>query len=137
MNEEIMLSVIVPVYNVEKYLPAALDSLLAAGEKVPLEILAADDGSSDGSPRILQEYAEKDGRVRIVKAGGGGVSHVRNLCLEAARGKYITFADSDDTAEPGFFAEAIREMEENGYDLVQGDARFIAEDGQILKTLPG
>ena len=137
MSENILLSVIVPVYNVEKYLPAALDSLLAAGADVPLEILAADDGSSDGSPRILEEYAEKDGRVRIIGAGGGGVSHVRNLCLAEAKGKYITFADSDDTVEPGFFAEAVREMEENGYDLVQGDARFVAEDGQVLKTLPG
>lgn len=137
MSENILLSVIVPVYNVEKYLPAALDSLLAAGADMPLEILAADDGSSDGSPQILQEYAERDGRVRIIEAGGGGVSHVRNLCLAAAKGKYITFADSDDTVEPGFFAEAVREMEENGYDLVQGDARFVAEDGQVLKTLPG
>lgn len=137
MSENILLSVIVPVYNVEKYLAAALDSLLAAGAEVPLEILAADDGSSDGSPQILEEYAEKDGRVRIVEAGGGGVSHVRNLCLAEAKGKYITFADSDDTVEPGFFAEAVREMEENGYDLMQGDARFITDDGQILKVLPG
>ena len=136
MSGEIMLSVIVPVYNTEDTLPDALDSLLNIEADFPYEIIAVDDGSKDKSLIILREYEEVHPEIRVIAVENGGVSRARNLGIAASRGKYLTFADSDDTAEPGFFREAVREMEENGYSLVQGDARFL-QGTQSLMVLPG
>lgn len=94
-----VVSVIIPVYNTEAYLPRCLDSLLAQ-TYTDFEIICVDDGSTDNSGRICDEYARKDSRIRVVHIPNGGVSNARNTGLELARGEYILFVDSDDWVEP-------------------------------------
>ena len=94
-KEQPLISVIVPVYKVEKYLPACLDSLLAQTYQ-NFELLLVDDGSPDKCWEILQQYAAQDARVCIFRKENGGVSSARNFGLEQARGEYICFVDSDD-----------------------------------------
>lgn len=89
------ISVIVPVYNTEKYLRRCVDSILAQ-TYTDFELLLIDDGSTDGSPAICDEYAALDPRVRVFHKPNGGVSSARNLGLDHARGQWITFVDSDD-----------------------------------------
>ena len=130
MNEQIALSIIVPVYNLEAFLPETLESLLKIDFEAPYEIIAVDDGSSDGSLAVLRAYEKESKAIRVITGPNGGVSRARNAGIEAARGKYLAFADGDDTVEPGFFAAAVREMEEGGYGLVQGNAaRHVAGHG--------
>ena len=93
------ISVIVPVYNVEKYLRCCVDSILAQ-TFTDIEVLLVDDGSTDGSGAICDEYAQKDSRVRVFHKPNGGVSSARNLGLDKAAGKWIMFVDSDDKVAP-------------------------------------
>ncbi len=88
-------SVIVPVYNVEKYLSDCIDSIIAQTYK-NLEIILVDDGSTDNSPRICDEYARKDDRIKVIHKENCGVSHARNSALDIMTGDYVTFVDSDD-----------------------------------------
>ena len=89
------ISVIVPVYNTEQYLPRCIDSILAQ-TFTDFELLLIDDGSKDNSGKICDEYAAKDSRVRVFHKENGGVSSARNLGLDQAQGEWITFVDSDD-----------------------------------------
>lgn len=89
------ISVIVPVYNTEKYLHRCIDSILAQ-TFTDFELLLVDDGSTDSSGEICNEYAAKDSRVRVFHKANGGVSSARNLGLDNAKGEWITFVDSDD-----------------------------------------
>ena len=89
-----LVSVIVPVYNVEKYLPRCLDSLVNQTYE-NLEILLVDDGSADSSGEICDAYAAKDNRIRVFHIPNGGVSNARNLALDNMAGEYVTFLDSD------------------------------------------
>ena len=136
MSEPVILSIIVPVYNIEAFLPESLDSLSKIRFNASYEIIVIDDGSSDGSLAILRAYEEKHGQLHVITGPNGGVSRARNAGLDAANGKYITFVDGDDTVEPDFFQTAVKEMEENGYDLVQGNARFI-KNGKLFRVQPG
>ena len=89
MSENIMLSVIVPVYNAETFLPESLDSLLKVRLDEPYEIIAVDDGSADGTPEILRAYAEEHEHIRILTKKNGGVSRARNTGIEEARGNRL------------------------------------------------
>ncbi|MDR2648097.1 MAG: glycosyltransferase [Clostridiales bacterium] len=93
-----LISVIVPVYNVEKYIRRALDCL-GKQDYSPIEFILIDDGSPDGCPGICDEYAEADQRFRVIHQANKGLSGARNTGLDAARGSYITFADPDDWTE--------------------------------------
>lgn len=97
------ISVIVPVYNTEKYLPRCIDSILAQ-TFTDFELLLIDDGSKDNSANICDEYAAKDQRVRVFHKQNGGVSSARNLGLDNAQGEWITFVDSDDWIECEYFS---------------------------------
>ncbi len=90
-----MISIIVPVYNVEAYLPRCLESLTGQTCR-DLEIICVNDGSTDGSLRILQDAAAKDGRIRVVDQKNQGLSGARNSGLQVARGEWVMFVDSDD-----------------------------------------
>ncbi len=102
MNAELpapMFSIVVPVYNVEEYLEECLDSLLAQTE-TDWELLAVDDGSTDACAGILLQYAAREPRMRVISQKNGGLSVARNTGLDAARGRFSLFVDSDDVVHP-------------------------------------
>lgn len=94
-----MVSVIIPIYNVEKYLEECVESVLCQTYQ-NLEIILVDDGSPDGCGAICEEYAQKDKRVKVIHKENGGLSDARNAGLDVCRGDYIVFADSDDCIHP-------------------------------------
>lgn len=94
-----MVSVIIPVYNVEKYLPECLDSVIAQSVE-DIEIICVNDGSTDGSGEILNTYAEKDRRIRIITQENRGLSAARNAGAAVSSGRYLYFLDSDDMIAP-------------------------------------
>ena len=95
------ISVIVPVYNVEQYLPRCIDSILAQ-TFTDFELLLIDDGSTDNSGKVCDEYARKDSRIRVFHKKNGGVSSARNTGLDNAHGEWVAFVDSDDTLDVDF-----------------------------------
>lgn len=114
-----LISVIVPVYNVEKYLAESLESI--AGQTYRnLEILVVDDGSTDGSGAICDEFAKRDPRFRVYHKPNGGAASARNLALREARGEYLAFVDSDDVLEADAYAFMVQELEAHRVDVVQG-----------------
>lgn len=96
-----LISVIVPVYNVERYLPKCLDSIISQTYK-NLEIILINDGSTDNSGKICDEYLELDNRIIVIHKGNNGVSSARNYGLDVAKGKYVIFIDSDDWIEKNY-----------------------------------
>lgn len=92
---EPLISIIIPIYNVEKYLRRCVDSILCQSYH-NLEIWLVDDGSPDGCPAICDEYAGKDKRVKVIHKKNGGLSDARNVAIDVATGEYICFVDSDD-----------------------------------------
>ena len=114
---EIAVSVIIPVYNVEKYLRQCLDSVLQQTLR-EIEIICVDDGSNDGSPSILREYQAKDERVRIVSQENQGLSSARNIAMKKARGEFIYYIDSDDYLETDALEELYSLSTGNSLDAV-------------------
>ena len=107
-----MISIIVPVYKVERYLRQCLDSILNQTYR-DLEILLIDDGSPDKCGEICEEYAKKDSRIRVFHhTENRGLSAARNLGLQEAKGEYIGFVDSDDWIEPDMYEVLLRRLEE-------------------------
>ena len=96
-----LISIIIPVYNAEKYLKKCLDSVINQTYK-NLEIILVDDGSTDKSPEICDKYAEKDSRIIVLHKENGGVSSSRNAGLDIFKGEYLSFVDSDDYVEPDY-----------------------------------
>lgn len=115
---EDMVSVIVPVYNVRRYLCACVDSLLCQTWPC-LEVILIDDGSSDGSDRICDEYAARDSRIRVIHQANAGAANAKNAGLDAARGEYIAFADSDDWAEPDWIEKMMSAAAARNADVVE------------------
>ena len=113
-------SIIIPVYNAEKAVCRCVDSVLDQ-EYTDFELLLMDDGSKDGSPAILDEYAEKDERVRVVHKENSGVSATRNMALGMARGDWIQFLDADDWITKDATKLFVRTAEENDADMVIAD----------------
>ncbi|MDE6654885.1 MAG: glycosyltransferase, partial [Muribaculaceae bacterium] len=96
-----MISIIVPVYNVEEFLPRCVESVIA--QSYPdWELILVDDGSLDGSPEICDSYADKDSRIKVIHKSNGGVSEARNVGIRAATGEWICFIDSDDYVAPRY-----------------------------------
>lgn len=127
---EVAVSVIIPVYNAEKYLPTCLDSVRRQSVQ-GIEIICVNDGSTDGSLQILKSYAEKDPRIQVVSQKNQGVSVARNEGIGAAAGKYILFLDSDDMLEPEALEYTVQQMEEKNLDIFYFDARAIFESAQL------
>ncbi len=122
-----LISVIVPVYNVEPYLRRCLDSVLG-GAYPELEVVCVNDGSADGSLAILREYEARDGRVLVVDQENRGLSAARNAGLERARGAYIAFVDSDDWVHPRYFQDLMEGRRRSGADIVLCEARVTGGD---------
>ena len=129
------ISVIVPVYNTEKYLHRCIDSVLAQTYK-DFELLLIDDGSKDSSGAICDEYAARDSRVKVFHKENGGVSSARNAGLAIASGDWIMHLDGDDWIAPDIQERLIRKGEDTGADIVMGDFLFAYSDRDILYSLP-
>lgn len=111
-----LLSVVVPTYNGEDFLAECLDSILGQ-TFADFELICVDDGSTDGAPALLDEYASKDGRMRVLRQENQGVSAARNTGMSAARGTYLLFFDDDDWLEPTAFEKTVGQLEQDGADV--------------------
>jgi len=128
MNNE-LISIIVPIYNTEKYLHQCLDSILNQ-TYTNFEVLLVNDGSTDSSGIICQEYVENDSRFRYFEKNNGGVASARNLGLErSGGGAYITFIDSDDWVEPNYLDVLYTALKENDTDVAISTYKRFAQDG--------
>ena len=128
-----LLSVIVPVYNVEKYLGNSIESLLAQTYD-NIEIVLVDDGSSDSSGIICDEYSRKGKRIKVIHTAHKGVANARNVGLDNASGQLIGWVDSDDTVDPNMFSVLAEVMAKTGSDIVFCDFRRTYE--QVPDVLP-
>lgn len=113
-----MISVIVPIYNVEKYLARCVDSIVNQTYK-NLEIILVDDGSPDLCPQMCNDYAEKDSRIKVVHKKNGGLSDARNAGMAVATGEYISFIDSDDYVSDDFFECLLDVMNKENSDIAE------------------
>lgn len=111
-----MISVIVPIYNVEEYLPTCIESILNQTYK-DLEILLIDDGSTDSSGKICDEYAKQDGRCIVIHQLNKGLSEARNTGLNHVKGEYISFIDGDDYIHPQMFEILYEALHKGNYDF--------------------
>ncbi|MGL4207873.1 MAG: glycosyltransferase family 2 protein [Candidatus Adiutrix sp.] len=114
-----LISIIVPIYDVEQYLEKCLNSLLAQ-TYLNLEIILINDGSPDNCGAICDKYAAKDKRIVVIHQENGGVSVARNAGLAAAKGEYIGFVDPDDWVEPTMFGDLYENLRKNGADVSIG-----------------
>ncbi len=125
MKEKV--SVIVPIYNVEKYLIKCIDSIVNQTYK-NLEIILVDDGSPDSCPQICDEYAIKDSRIKVIHKENGGLSDARNAGMSVATGEYISFIDSDDYISLDFIETLYNTMKYESSDIVECDVIKIFEN---------
>lgn len=126
------LSVVIPVYNAEKYLRQSLDSVFS-GSPGDIEVVCVDDGSTDSSPAILAEYAAKDGRLRVLTQANSGQGAARNRGLEIASGEYIYFMDADDElAAPDALARLVAVADADSLDALFFDAETRVDEGIVV-----
>ncbi len=124
------LSIIVPIYNVEAYLPRCIDSILAQ-TFTDFEVILIDDGSPDNCGKIIDEYAKSDNRIVVIHQENAGVSSARNAGLNIAKGIYIGFVDPDDWIEPEMYEVMITRIKETGADIACCNWSNIYEDGRV------
>ena len=120
MSQEIFVSIIVPVYDIEEYLVECIESILAQTWK-HFEIILVDDGSTDSSGKMCDEYAEKYNCIFVIHKKNGGLSSARNAGIDVARGNYLAFIDSDDVVHPDYLRELVNIVEKENADLVACD----------------
>ena len=126
-GEENLISIIVPVYNVERYLEQCVDSILAQSYH-NLEIILVDDGSPDNCPQICDNYAKKDSRVVVIHKKNGGLSDARNAGVAIAKGEYIGFVDSDDWIEQDMYKTLMEAIQVYDADISEIGVKYIFED---------
>ncbi len=150
VKRDALISIVIPVYNVEKYLRQCLESVIRQSYN-HLEILVVDDGSTDKSGSICDEYAAKDARIHAFHTENHGLSAARNYALDRATGDYIAFLDSDDWIEPDAYSILLGEALQTGADIVQfrfyqefvnktilssgSEERFDVEGNEVLRAL--
>lgn len=130
----VKLTIIIPVYNKIRYLSGLLEQVMGQTFR-DFECLLIDDGSTDGSGAVCDGFAEKDPRFRVFHIPNGGVSHARNVGLDAARGEYITFIDSDDGIRPGYLENLVCCITQSDADLVISGYEKVDADGLVLNTV--
>ena len=129
-----LISIIIPIYNMEAYLGRCLDSVLNNTYR-NLELLCVDDGSTDGSLAILRAYAENDARIIVISKENGGVSSARNAALERVRGEYVTFVDPDDYVHPQYIALLLQTIKAcGGASIAICDYRTFEETDDPIPT---
>lgn len=128
-----ILSIVVPVYNVEDYLSKCLDSILNQDiDKDDYEIIVVNDGSTDGSGEIAEEYAERYSNITLINQENQGLSGARNSGIKVARGKYIQFVDSDDYLEPNVEKSLVEKMESGNLDILRFNYQNVNEKGEVF-----
>ncbi len=127
----LIVSIVVPVYNVEKYLRQCIDSLIAQTYK-DMEIILVDDGSTDGSGKICDEYAEKNEFIRAIHKENAGLGLARNSGIEKAKGDYVSFVDSDDYLKPDALEMLVKAMDEAGADTCIGGYTRVRNNGEVI-----
>ena len=125
--------VIIPVYNVERFLEECIDSILCQSYK-NLEIILCDDGSTDSSPRICDEYAEKDFRIHVIHKQNGGLSDARNAGIDIASGKYIIFVDSDDFIDKNMITYLYNALITYQADMACCQRQEVKENGELIRA---
>ena len=121
-----LISIIVPVYNVEKYIVRCIDSIIGQTYK-NLQIILVNDGSPDGSPAICDEYARRDSRIEVIHKQNGGLSDARNAGIECAKGEYIAFVDSDDYVHQLYIENMYNCIKHDNSDMCVCDFHFVNE----------
>lgn len=129
---QIDISIIIPIYNVEKYLTVCIDSLMNQGD-LRMEIILVNDGSTDLSGEIADEYAKKEERIKVIHQENGGASAARNVGLDIATGKYIAFLDSDDWIKDESLSLLYDEAVKYHADVVMGNMWLCHQDGSMDK----
>lgn len=130
---ETAISVIVPIYRVEKYLPACIDSILNQ-TFTDFELILVDDGSPDRCPEICDETAKRDARVRVIHQANQGLSAARNAGIEAARGAWLSFVDSDDYIAPHFCEKLYQTAQRTNADCVMCSVQNVDESGKLIDS---
>ena len=134
-NSDIELSVILPVYNVEKYLPQCIESLIAWCAPY-VEFLFVNDGSTDHSAQVIEEYQDKDNRIRLLNKENGGCASARNYGMKHAKGRYIGFVDSDDFVDKEMFRKLLSRALMGNYELSYcGYQEYYEETGDAEPVL--
>lgn len=128
------ISVIIPVYNREKYIKKCLDSVLNQKD-VNAEIIIVDDGSTDETLHICQEYSKLNPNIKVIRQGNSGVSAARNTALDNATGDYITFIDSDDWCAEDAFSTMLAAIKEHNVDAVIGESDVSTDDGCVQEHI--
>lgn len=128
-----LISIVVPIYNVEQYLQKCVDSLINQTYK-NLEIILVDDGSPDNCPKICDEYAKQDSRIKVIHKENGGLSDARNAGMNIATGEYISFIDSDDWIKSEMIEDMYNRMIEDNSDLVSSGVLWVDEDGVEIRN---
>lgn len=131
IESEPMLSIIVPIYNVEKYLNKCVDSILRQ-TFTDFELILVDDGSPDKCGEICDFYEKKDRRVKVIHKKNGGLSSARNAGIDIAKGEYIGFVDSDDYIEPFMYERLITSLQKNDCLLAVCAINYVFEDGKTI-----
>ncbi len=130
---ETAISVIVPIYRVEKYLPACIDSILNQ-TFTDFELILVDDGSPDRCPEICDETAKRDARVRVIHQANAGLSAARNAGIEAAHGAWLSFVDSDDYIAPHFCEKLYQTAQRTNADCVMCSVQNVDESGKLIDS---
>lgn len=128
-----LISIIVPIYNVEKYLNKCLDSLINQTYK-NIEIILVDDGSTDRCPEICDQYIRKDNRIKVIHKKNGGLSSARNRGIKEAKGQYLLFIDSDDYIDINTCYELVKSLKKEEVDIIQFKKRTFIE-GEVLDNV--
>ena len=127
------ISVIVPVYNVEKYLDKCVESIVNQTYK-NLEIILVDDGSTDSCPEICDEWAKKDNRIKVIHKPNGGLSSARNAGMDSMTGSYIQFVDSDDYIKSNMIEVMYGNIIKGDYDVCVCNYSFIDESDNVISA---
>lgn len=131
MNSEPLISVIVPVYNVEQYLERCLQSIVSQ-TYARLEIIVVDDGSTDGCPSLCDQWAQRDSRICVIHKLNGGLSDARNAAMDVMKGELVTMIDSDDWIEPEYVSTLLKLMLATDADVTVGGWSEVDENGKIV-----
>ncbi len=133
MNKEVI-SIVVPIYKVEKYIKKCIDSIIKQTYK-NLEIILVDDGSPDECGKICDEYAQKDKRIKVIHKENGGLSDARNMGIDISTGKYICFVDSDDYIDDKYIELLYDAIRENNVEIAQCGIKKITEDEVLIEDI--